>query len=283
MKPMLAAQVDFNKLTYPLWASPKIDGIRCLILAGKAQTRNLKPIPNLFIRLLLEKYRATLDRSDGELVAGSFNSTSSSIMSVDGQPEFKYIIFDRVASGSYKTRFLQEFRLLPPFAEYIETTLVNSEAELLEYEALCLRGGYEGVMLRRADGLDIYKYGRSTVNEAYLLKLKRFTDAEAVVVDFEEQLHNANIQERDELGYSKRSSAKDGMLPMNTLGALVVKSATFGRFNLGTGFSREQRKEIWDNRDMYVGKLAKFKYQEIGTDSKPRFPVFLGFRSIDDL
>ncbi|MBT9165333.1 MAG: hypothetical protein DDT23_01350 [candidate division WS2 bacterium] len=285
MRPMLAAQVDFSKLIYPLWASPKIDGIRCLMLASKALTRNLKPIPNLFIRSLLEEHGATLDYFDGELIAGSFSSTSSSIMSFSGQPEFKYVIFDRITSGSYETRFLQklELRPLPPFVEYIETVLVNSEAELLEHETLCLRGGYEGVMLRRADGLDIYKYGRSTVREAYLLKLKRFTDAEAVVVGFEEQLHNDNIQERDELGYSKRSSARDGMLPMDTLGALIVESATFGRFNLGTGFSAEQRKEIWDSKDTYMSKLVKFKYQEIGTDSKPRFPVFLSFRDINDL
>ncbi|MBT9167914.1 MAG: hypothetical protein DDT19_01258 [Syntrophomonadaceae bacterium] len=282
MRPMLAAQVDFSKLIYPLWASPKIDGIRCLMLAGKALTRNLKPIPNLFTRSLLEEYGVILDYFDGELVAGDFNSTSSSIMSLGGEPEFKFIIFDRIAFGSYKARFLRNFRLLPHFAEYIETVLINSEAELLEYETSCLSRGYEGIMLRRADGLDIYKYGRSTVKEAYLLKLKRFTDAEAVVIGFEEQLHNANIQERDKLGYSKRSSAKDGMIPADTLGALIVESATFGRFNLGTGFSAEQRKEMWDKKGSYIGRLVKFKYQEIGMDSKPRFPVFLGFRNIND-
>jgi hypothetical protein len=45
----------------------------------------------------------------------------------------------------------------------------------------------------------------------------------------------------------------------------------------------QQRKEIWDNKEKYLGKLAKIKYQEAGKLIRPRFPVWLGFRDPSDL
>ena len=43
------------------------------------------------------------------------------------------------------------------------------------------------------------------------------------------------------------------------------------------------RKEIWDNRSEWVGKLVKFKYFEVGVMEKPRFPVYLGIRDKIDV
>jgi DNA ligase-1 len=37
-----------------------------------------------------------------------------------------------------------------------------------------------------------YKFGRSTVRDNILLKVKRFLDDEAVVIDIEEKMHNEN-------------------------------------------------------------------------------------------
>ena len=92
-RPLLAADATDADIRYPVLASPKIDGIRCLIVNGKAVTRSLKPIPNEHIRSMLEKYAP--DGADGEIVVGdSFNATTSAVMSRDGEPEFTYFIFD---------------------------------------------------------------------------------------------------------------------------------------------------------------------------------------------
>jgi len=68
--------------------------------------------------------------------------------------------------------------------------VINSAEELDAFEAACLRDGFEGVMLRSPSGR--YKFGRSTLKENLLLKLKRFEDAEAQIIGFEELSHNAN-------------------------------------------------------------------------------------------
>src|SRR5437899_138139 len=91
--------------------------------------------------------------------------------------------------------------------------------------------GFEGVMLRKPDGP--YKFGRSTVREGYLMKVKRFTQEEAVVVGYEEQETNLNEATKDALGHTKRSSHKAGKRPAGVLGALRVSNG-HGEFSIGT-------------------------------------------------
>ena len=129
--------------------------------------------------------------------------------------------------------------------------------ELLEYEDLCLTAGYEGVMLRNPTGK--YKCGRSTLKEQILLKLKRFLDAEAIVVGFEEKMHNDNVQEKNELGLSKRSFKKDGLVFANTLGSLIVEDPiTKTRFGIGTGFDDCLKLEIWNNKEKYLNESSPY-------------------------
>ena len=86
-----------------------------------------------------------------------------------------------------------------------------------------------------------------------------------------------NTKETDERGYSKRSSKKEGLVPANTLGSLQVEWKGV-IFNIGSGFNDEQRKEIWENQDKYLGKLVTFRYQELSSYNVPRFPTFKWFR-----
>jgi DNA ligase-1 len=143
-------------------------------------------------------------------------------------------------------------------------------------------------MLRKICGR--YKQGRSTAKEGILLKLKPFEDSEAIITGFEELQHNENEQFTSELGYSKRSSQQAGLVGGNTLGKFLVTGTQeehFGgvEFKVGSGLGLTQalRQEIWDNREKYLGKLIKFKYQKIGSIDKPRIPIFLGFRDASDM
>jgi DNA ligase-1 len=105
------------------------------------------------------------------------------------------------------------------------------------------------------------------------------------VIGFEEKLHNANEATVDELGHTKRSSHQDNMIPMDTLGSLMLRMADGTEFSCGCfkGFDDAWRKSTWDNRDKYLGKLAKIKSQPTGVKDKPRFPVFLGWRDPIDM
>lgn len=286
IKPMLAATItDVADLRYPLIASAKIDGIRCLMLTGKAVSRSLKPIRNTFIRRYLE--RILPDGADGELTSGDgFQSSTSAIMSQDGEPDFRYWMFDLVGSRPYWQRIeaMHEFAATlhkDSLISVLNTVVVYDYSQLLEFETLCLAQGYEGVMLRHPDGP--YKCGRSTMKEGYLMKLKRFIDAEAEVIGFEEGMHNANEAKKNALGHTERSGHKDGLVPTGWLGSLRVRDLETGiEFNIGTGFDMALRTLIWKQRKQYLGKIVKYKSQPTGVKDAPRFPVFLGIRDPDD-
>lgn len=293
-RPLLAATLDdIASLKFPVLATPKLDGIRVLKVDGKAVTRRFKPIPNKHIRHLLEKHLP--DGIDGEIMTeGTFNDIQSKVMSHEGEPEFTFYVFDYVKDSltkPYKDRMLDMVNglesvvknsTLPFSINLLTPVLVRTVDELLEFESQCLEHGFEGVMIRQPDSK--YKCGRSTLKEQILLKLKRFYDAEAKVIGFEEKMKNDNKLERDEFGLAKRSSKKDGMIPADTLGALIVEDLKTGvKFGLGSGFDDELKKEIWSHQRKYKNKIVKYKYQSVGVKDAPRFPVFLGFRSKLDL
>jgi DNA ligase-1 len=218
-------------------------------------------------------------------------------MSQDGEPDFVFQVFDYVSSDlelGFQDRLkelresminkvwmrvgtLQKVDIVPHY-------LVGSAEELMAKEAEFVNQGFEGLMLRKPVGK--YKCGRSTLKEELLLKVKRFEDSEATVLDVLELMHNSNEKETDELGMSKRSKAQAGMIPAGMLGKFKVKDIKSGvEFEIGTGLglTQELRKDIWDNKGEYLGKLVKYKFQPAGVKDLPRFPVWLGFRHEDDL
>src|SRR5574338_27430 len=95
-KPMLAATCkNFAALRFPLLATPKLDGIRCIVKDGKALSRKFKEIPNRYIQGLVSRLP---DGLDGELMLrdekATFQAISSAVMSEDGEPDFVYNVFD---------------------------------------------------------------------------------------------------------------------------------------------------------------------------------------------
>ncbi|MCK9587934.1 MAG: hypothetical protein M0Q93_01060 [Terrimicrobiaceae bacterium] len=293
-KPMLAGKCEsVNNLKFPVLGTPKLDGIRCLIReGGEVVSRNFKPIPNLFVRRVLGGVHGCgIPGMDGELMirgTNSFQAVSSGVMSQDGTPDFEYWVFDHVASDlleAYSARMARLEILAAGMAPMrirpvLPVKLKNVE-ELLAYEEKCLAEGFEGIMVRTPNSP--YKCGRSSEREGYLLKVKRFDDAEATVIGFKERLHNSNEATKDELGRTKRSSHQENMVPMGTLGALCCRTKDGVEFDIGTGFDDALRAKLWASRDTLKGKLVKYKSQPTGVKDKPRFPVFLGFRSEDDI
>lgn len=288
---MLAALCDDpTKLRFPVWATPKIDGIRALILGGNIVARSLKPIPNRHIQRVLGI--SILNGLDGELDLhrkATFQEVSSEIMSNDGEPAFVYRVFDVVAPVTYvermvmlaeKARVIEHLGLTKHFA-FLFPTELTSLSQLELYAASCLAQGYEGAMIRTA--ASPYKYGRSTFKEQYLVKIKPTEDDEGVIVGFDEQMQNANEATVNALGRTERSHHKAGMIPKGTLGALRVKSELWkGSFGLGSGLTDALKAQIWGDLSSYLGKTVKYRYQKIGSKDLPRQPVFLGFRDAID-
>jgi DNA ligase 1 len=312
------APTDLSSLRYPLLASEKIDGWRCLIADAEwardnipcepkhheyfaaarhaiALSASLKPISNWWVQRQLDS--PELVGCDGELIASDrFNETSSAFASHGGEPSFAFHIFDLFdrSNDPFESRLLAlknkalpwaidsvEFRKHPHFQ-------IMSAAHLTEYLEEQLPAGAEGAVTRDPRGL--YKFGRATEKQQWLLKVKPFVDAEAIVIGTEELLHNLNDPEVSQLGLQRRSHHQAGKVPSGKLGALIcrklVKPAESGtehggEFKIGTGFDDAQRHLLWAQRDELFGRIVKYKSMQRGVLEAPRHPVFLGFRAED--
>ena len=94
-----------------------------------------------------------------------------------------------------------------------------------------------------------YRSGRS----GDLLKLKRFDDAEAVV-----------------LGYKPGKGKYQGMV-----GSLKVRSEDGREFYIGSGLKDAQRRE-----PPALGNVVTYRFQGLTDNGLPRFPVFLRERKV---
>ena len=285
-KPLLAGKFDSEKAKFPYAATPKIDGIRFLMVGGAALTRSFKPIRNEYLQKILSSNLP--DGIDGELTSGSTFQECSSIMRIKGEPEFKVWIFDFVNPKGevkpYKERMneLRKFESFNiPSYEILFPTIVSNQEQIDQLMIKNLNAGYEGLMLRDPNG--IYKFGRSSVKENILLKVKEFMDDEAEIIAFREKMVNTNEGLKDNFGRTKRSSCQDGLKPSGTLGGFILRNSEGLEFSCGSGLNDALRDEIWKNQSKYLGKLVKYKYMSKGIKELPRHPVFIGFRDETDL
>lgn len=303
-KPMLAApttgkteeittkNMKLVEASLPLLGSPKLDGIRALHTRTHGfVSRKFKPIPNHHIRDWIGSQCPV--GLDGELVTfnadgtiRTFNEIQGDVMRKAGTPDFKLIVFDSFINPghSFVDRLEKAKQLIDSFHSdkrvvWLDHVYVHTMAELKAYTEKCLDEGYEGAMFRAPSGL--YKEGRSTVKQTWLVKMKLFEDAEGHVIGYEERQHNGNVAKKDATGHTDRPTNKANMVPMGTLGALVLQTK-WGELKVGSGFDDATRQRIWDNQGDYIGKLVTFTYQPFGAKDKPRFPVFKGFRHEDD-
>lgn len=300
-KPMFACSTipNLSEINYPVIAMPKYDGIRCIIKDNNLLSRTLKPIPSIAINNWLKS--TGLNNLDGELMAynkvknsfADFNVIQSLIMSsYTPQPilrnfNFVYHVFDtihdRILTDTYKNRLSHVNAYLKNFVNSDTSwtvsisphVVINNLNELLNYHKKLVSKGYEGTIIRSIT--KPYKFGRSTLREGGMLKVKNFTDNEAEVIRFNELLINNNEQITDNLGNLIRSNHNANKIPGDKLGSITCELDNGVQFDLGSGFNEVQRIAIWKNPIDYLGKVT-FKHQGFCSDGKPRFPIFKGFR-----
>jgi len=285
-KPMLAATVtDRAKLRFPFLASPKLDGIRCVVLKGQVLSRSLKPIRNKFIVERLQD----LPDVDGELIVGSatvgdvFNRTTRGVMSAEGKPNFTYHVFDTLQDLA--APFHERLAAVPmhPYIMQVPHTTVSTLNALAAYEAQVLSQGYEGVMLRGIG--NPYKYGRATASENSLWKVKQFTDGEILITKVLEGVSNNNAPTTDALGGIVRSTHKANMVPNELVGTICGQDIKTGQYlELSPGkMTHDVRSWMWRHQEDIVGKIAKYKAFGYGSINTPRFATFQSFRHADDM
>lgn len=290
-------------ITWPMWCSPKLDGWRMLAHPTLGPvTQSFKGIPNKYVRAGLLNVIG-YSNLDGEInctnMQGNvlpYNATQSRLSSFDGQPTWKFTAFDcfdRMDDPfEQRQRTTKELiRMIavryPNHVEFLPHNLIINMEYFLEYADWCLENGYEGVVLRKPEGP--YKNGRSTFNQAWMLKWKPWEDAEGIIIGIEELMHNDNEQTTSLLGLSKRSSHKDNLTPSGMAGYFILDTREWGRVRCGggKGFDHDTRRRVWKDylqslndgvESPLFGRKVVFRYQAFGMKDKPRFPNLKGFR-----
>lgn len=306
-RPMLAEKLtpaQYTSISYPKLASYKLDGIRCRIVPGVGPlTRSGKLLPNLHTRVALN--HPHLVGFDGELLAdvqpgvSTMSAAQTAFMTIQGKPKFTFNVFDDTTNPGrpFHARLRQAYERIispietnrawmPEWVNWLNHVEIKDAIALEYFEAEAIVAGYEGIIVRHPEAS--YKHGRSTLREQGMLKVKRFTDGEAIIRGLIALQHNANADVRSELGYAKRATNQENMVTLPQLGAFEVEELVDGEpngvyFEIGTGFTSQQRYQFWSEGISLVSRIVKFKHQAFGRVEKPRIPVFLGFRAKEDL
>lgn len=307
-RPMLAINYDdVSEQPSLVYCSEKLDGIRVLFFGGVAYSRSLKPLPNKILQKLAQDNAEVLEGCDGEVIAGDkyaidvLQRSNSFCMKADKQDDFSVYLFDKFhESQPWFQRYgrllqMEDSKVLPKQVKVLEHYCLRAITiapydgypidspfvKLDEFEANVLAKGGEGVILR--DGFGVYKQNRSGKKKPELQKVKRFHDIEAVVIAYNQYETNLNQATTDERGFTKRSTSKEGKELVDALGGLVLVLPNGIQFSCGSGFTAEQRKELWQDKEALIGKTAKVQHFGFSPDGVPLLPVFLDFRSELDM
>lgn len=252
------------KWTPPWIVQPKYDGVRCRAVHTANGYILLSSEENLLFSVphiieALNKSGLTIEL-DGELYCHGMSFED--IVSITSRTQnlhpnhqvMQYHLFDIVTDQlqSYRTMDLEKIKqmnishvVVAPF------WLAHTLSDVMRVFDLMCEQKFEGIIVRHCDAK--YERKRST----WVMKFKPKQQDIYEIVGTQEEI--------DKEGLEKGS-----------LGALVCKSGDGNVFNVGTGFSAEQRQILWEVRDTLVGRSAVVKYQHITTGMKvPRFPVFV--------
>jgi len=256
------------KWSPPYICQPKYDGVRCraipiagahiekgcLLLSSEENIIYSVPHLNKIITSLGIK-----EELDGELYCHgmSFEEiTSITSRTVNLHPDYKKIqfhCFDIINKDPQLKRsfILDNLKNLNPHIVVAPFWLCNNLDDIMRIHDKLHKLGYEGIIVRHARAP--YEFKRSL----YVMKFK------------------AKKEDNYEIVGSQEEIDKNGK-PKGTLGALVCKSGDGNIFNIGSGFSTDQRRELWIDRETLPSKIANVKYQQLTTRKRvPRFPVFV--------
>lgn len=266
-EPMLATKWEDRreKVQYPLYSQPKLDGIRCIVTKDGMFSRNGKPIlsaPHIFQSLQPLFVDNPNLIFDGELycdkLANDFNKIVSLVKKTkptaedlaESEAVIQYHIYDLPSSNkNFLHRMLDLDELFDTYefqyAQLVQTDTCQTEDELMELYGSYVDAGYEGQMLRTDEP---YENKRSKT----LMKHKTFVDEEYTILDVVEGEGNKSGQ----VGY-------------------MVFEREGKRFKSNVKCSWEEGAEILKNKNKLIGKEATVKYFNLTPDGIPRFPYVI--------
>jgi DNA ligase-1 len=285
--PVSDKPIDYSK---PTFIQPKLDGVRCVIQseyvefyrpgsgqlikadAVKAYSRTGKEWKNIdhILKELVPffaKYPNVI--LDGELYNHDLRDDFEKIISLvrktkptdedrlEASEKTQFHCYDIIdETKTYEERQRQIYQTVPHnhCILHVHTNQVFSEDQAKTIHKQNLMLGYEGSIVRTND---VYKCGRSWS----LRKFKDFSDAEALIVGYEE-------------GKGKR---------VGTLGKFVMQDEDGNQFGCppGKGYNYKDLTDILNNVHDYIGQVATFTYFERTKAGSYRHPHYKAIRNYE--
>jgi DNA ligase-1 len=281
--------IDIKTLKYPLLVSYKLDGIRCIFRNGEMTSRALKQFPNVQLRKRFEGLTKVCNLKniilDGELLSKSltFNELSGLTRQLDKElpDDLYFYCFDIVHKEQFyipfQIRILNLHELEAPYVKIVEQRELFSTMEVELYYKEALNWGCDGLILRDPDGK--YKFGRGTVKEGLIYKMKPFQTFDAKIIDVIQatEVREGAEKKINELGRSVTSKKKDDRVLIEKASAFVVKYKGLD-LKVTIAMTDKEKEEVWRNRCQYIGVMIEYKGMLVGAKDLPRHPVFLRFR-----
>jgi DNA ligase-1 len=311
MKPQLANDASLNTLKYSVFILPKIDGIRGLNTTGRLTGRSLKEFEGYGVTEMFSKpYHKFLD---GELILGINPASSERLCSlttgavgafkgVTQPPNLHFWVFDWLEDLSLPYR--QRYEILvrkvqnmgDPRVHLVPAYECKNREELDFYIFKFLQEGYEGAVIRNPDAPA--KQGRPSKVKQEFVRVKPWHDSEMLVTGVTEGNENTNEATVNELGYTERSSAFEGLVANGRVGSIQgilledCISPITGQLLFPKGLeitvskgcmTHEEARFYFENQNQIVGHIVKFKHFIHGTKTLPRMGQYLSHRLPQDL
>ncbi len=268
----LAQQFELKRIKdmESVYVEPKLDGIRCFAIVenGEAQlfARSGKLISNFDSTIGAALGKLGDGCYDGELMGEDFVALMRQAYrkeNVDIEHAFlslfDYLPLEEWKSGDVVMTTQERYTELNAHFDTISTpyiTIVKRHevpARLEDIMALhhtFVQEGFEGAMVKTIDAP--YRFGRSYD----VMKVKEFHDVDLPIIGLEEG--------------TGRHVGRLGAVKIDFNGVIV---------KVGSGFSDEQREQVWNDQASFMGRIIEVRYQEVTPDGSLRFPTFVCFRN----
>ena len=291
-KPMLAHPVGgFERIKdddWPLYSQPKLDGVRCVIqcdtnpfqkgafyITAYSRTgKEWKNIDHVLAELkpFFLKYPDVI--LDGELYNHELKNDFEKIISLvrktkpteedrlESAEMVQFHCYDIINEDWHfedrRLFILQNFDYYGDYQCYsvrdVTDRIVHNTEEVEVAHEDYLELGYEGSILRKNEN---YECKRSWT----LMKVKDFSDADALIVGYEE-------------GKGKREG---------TLGKFLMQDEDGNKFGCppGKGYNYQDMRDMLNNIHKYMGQTATFTYFERTRAGSYRHPLFKAIRNYE--
>lgn len=294
LRPMLAS--DYRKVPHRVnWkdacAQPKLDGLRLTagnryidlresqfeMMSREGETYNIPHLvrpSRVILDMVNERCGGKCIALDGEVyIHGMPLQTITSLArkyQKGKSDELEYYLFDLVIPD---VPFVGRYELLQEVVSefnnrYYGIHLVGCDSvwkeNIDDLHGQYVELGYEGLILRHKSGM--YSIGNRSSD---LFKYKHFYDDEFKIIDVWED-KSGNAMFKCETLPGKRLSFNDHVISKRQ------------EFDCTPKRTHKERQEILTNKDQYIGKWLKVKYQDLTEDAKPHFGVGLELRECDD-